>query len=97
MAIAGLVCGIVSTALSIFFSWTGIGQLVALALGIVGIALSVLASKELAVNGQPKGSATAGLVLSIIGCVFGAIFTYICVVCPCICYGESIFTILSMF
>lgn len=89
MAVAGLVCGIVATVFGVFFSWTGVAQIIGLVLGVAGIVLSVLGSKQCAVTGQPKGAATAGLILSIIGLIFCAIFTFVCVVCPCICMSEA--------
>ncbi|MCL2401421.1 MAG: DUF4190 domain-containing protein [Oscillospiraceae bacterium] len=63
-AIASLVLGIIS----IVFGWV---PLLGLACGIVGLVMSSLAKKD----GCRTGMTTAGLVLSIIGVVFGAIYT----------------------
>lgn len=69
-AIASLVLGIVSIVFSFFLQWLG------LIIGIVGIVLAVVAKKK-----NPTGMATAGLVLSIIGTVFCALFFIACVAC----------------
>lgn len=69
-AIAALVLGIVSIVFSFFLQWLG------LIIGIVGIVLAVVAKKK-----NPSGMATAGLVLSIIGTVFCALFFIACVAC----------------
>jgi hypothetical protein len=61
MAIAALVLGI----LAIVFSWI---PLVGLALALAAIVLAVVARKKV-----KSGLSTAGLVLGIIGCVFGGI------------------------
>ena len=77
IAIASMVCGIIS----VVFCWFGYFAIVALALGIVAIILSVKAGKE-APNGQRPGMATAGLVLGIIGVVLsGIIFACALVAC----------------
>jgi len=60
-AIAALVLGICAIIMPIPY--------VNLAMGIVGIAMAVMAKKA----GYNRGLATAGLVLSIIGTVFGAV------------------------
>ena len=74
MAIAGLVCGIVS----VVFAWVYPVSFVAWAVGVVGIVLSLKAKKE-----APSGMATAGLVLSIIGTALGVIGFFVCGVCVC--------------
>ncbi len=73
MGAASLVLGIVSLVLAIVAP--GIGWVAAI-LGIVGIVLASNARKQ----GQ-GGVATAGLVLSILGLVFGVITYLACVAC----------------
>jgi len=67
MAIASLVLGICSICLYFVF-----------ALGIVGIILAVLGKKKMMSVGAPTGIATAGLILSIVGTVFGGILFISC-------------------
>jgi len=69
MAVAGLVLGILAVA----FCWLPGVNIVTTILAIVGIVLSVMGTKQLNAAGKPTGVATAGLVLSIIGLVIGAI------------------------
>lgn len=86
LAVAGLVCGI----LSIVLAWVvGVVNIVAVILGIVGIILSVLGSKNLRTTGAPTGIATAGLVLSIIGTVLSAILLVACTV-PVLCVANEL-------
>jgi hypothetical protein len=73
MAIASLVCGIVSVVLA----FCGPLAVAGVILGIIAIALSILARK----NGQAGGAATAGLVLGIIGTVLSAVLFIACVAC----------------
>jgi hypothetical protein len=77
MGIAALVLGIVS----IVFCFTGGLVFVAPIAGIVGIILAVIARKNAKAAKEPTGAATAGLVMSIIGVVLGAIITIACLVC----------------
>ena len=77
MGIAALVLGIVS----LVFVFTGPISFVAVITGIVGIVLGALARKKLAAEKLPTGAATAGLVMSIIGVVIGAIVWISCVAC----------------
>ena len=78
-AIAGLVCGIVSIVLMLIGIFTvGIGGIIGLAVGIVGLVLSIMAKKEMA-----STMATAGLVISIVGVSLCAIFGLGCYVCYC--------------
>ncbi len=72
-ATGSLVCGI----LSVVAAWFGWIALVSVVLGIVGIILAVNAKKQ----GCSSGSRTAGLVLSIIGLVFGGIVFVACALC----------------
>lgn len=83
LAIASLVLGIVSVALW-FFGYT---SLVSVILGIIGIVLAVMSKKQ----GFMEGIRTAGLVLSIIGVVGGAIFFVSCVACAaCAAAGGAL-------
>lgn len=77
MGIASLVLGIVS----LVFVFTGPISFIAVIVGIVGIVLGALARKKLVAEKQPTGAATAGLVMSIIGVVIGAIVWISCVAC----------------
>ncbi len=77
MGIASLVLGIVS----LVFCFFGPFAFLAPIAGVVGIVLGALARKKLAAEKQPTGTATAGLVMSIIGVVIGAIVWISCVAC----------------
>ena len=60
-AIGGLVCGVVSLVLMFIGLFTaGIAGIIGLAVGIVGLVLSIMARKEM-----PSTMATAGLIVSI--------------------------------
>jgi hypothetical protein len=73
MGIAALVCGIISVVCAFF----GPGAIVGVVLGIVAIILGVKARKD----PSQAGSATAGLVLGIIGTVLSGILFISCVAC----------------
>ena len=79
-AVASLVLGIVSIAISWFIS---VGAIVTLALGIVGIILANNYKKSMNEYSTSGGLATAGMVLSIIGvaCSGIALVCSICVIC----------------
>lgn len=80
LATGSLVCGIISLVAGIFFGWTAFLALVGIVIGIVGIVLAINAKKQ----GNTDGTATAGLVLSIIGaCISGVMFVA-CIACICI-------------
>ncbi len=88
MSIAGLICGIVALVLA-WFGWVSI---IALALAITGLVLSVKGGKALKAAGQSSGVATAGLVISIIALVLSAILFLtcgLCDICACIA-GETV-------
>lgn len=69
-ATASMVCGIISTAISLFLSYSLLFSLLNAALAIVAIILSVKARK---LTGIRKASGTAGLVLGIIAlCLEGS-------------------------
>ena len=72
MAVASLVCGILSLVLVCFgmFAWIG------LVLGILAIVFGVLGNKK-----EKDGKATAGLVMGIIGAAICAIVFVSCAIC----------------
>jgi len=76
LAIASLVLGIISIVLAFIMP-----LFVGFVCGIVGIVLAVQARKK-----EKTGMATAGLVCSIIGTIFGAIS----VICVVACVGAAI-------
>ncbi len=77
-AIGGLVAAIVGLVLSFFTGWLAI---ISLPVAITGLVLSVVGGKKLKAAGQPKGIATAGMVVGIIAVVFAAISFFTCGVC----------------
>jgi len=76
MAIAAMVLGICGLALPFFGIW-----FIGLPAAIVGIILAVISKKKLSSVGAPSGTATAGLVMSIIALAIGTIVTIACVAC----------------
>lgn len=74
ISIAALVCGIVGVAGGWILSWGGI------VVSIVAIILGAIGMKKAKENNEPKGLATAGLVLGIIGTVI-TVLVVICAVC----------------
>jgi hypothetical protein len=80
MAVAALVCGIISVVLA----WTGSGAIAGIVLGIIAI---ILGAKARAGGG---GTATAGLVLGIIGTVLSGILFIACVACVGAAAGASL-------
>ncbi len=76
LATASLVLGIISVALW-FFGYMSFISFISLVLGIVGVILAVMAKKQ----GCEDGVRMAGLILSIIGLIGGAIFFVACVTC----------------
>jgi hypothetical protein len=77
MAVAALVLGIVSLVFVIIPGLQFIGAIV----GVVGIVLGALARKKLKADNMPTSTATAGLVMSIIGAALSAIMYIACVAC----------------
>lgn len=85
MAIAGLIIGIVALVGCIVGTWVipGIGSIVALALSILGMILSIVAKKK-----GGSGAAKAGVVIGIIATVLNAISFFTCGLCAiCILCG----------
>jgi hypothetical protein len=77
VGVAGLVLGIIGTILSIIPPLFYIG----IPLGIIGLILSIVGRKAAMTNNQPTGSATAGLVLSVIALVIGGAMYVTCTMC----------------
>lgn len=82
-SIAGLILGIVALVCSSAFGAliSGWCYVIALPMAIVGLSLSATAGKELKAAGQPKGVATAGLIIGIIATVLSAITFLTCGIC----------------
>jgi hypothetical protein len=77
MAVAAMVLGILSVVLNILLGWIPvIGQIICMILGILAIILGVTGMKK---QPEKKGMAVAGLVLGIIGTVWGTIALIACV------------------
>ena len=76
MAIAALVCGILSLFFGACLGFLGITAWIGVVLGIVAVVLGVIANKK-----GKDGKATAGLVMGIIGLVLSAIIAIACTVC----------------
>lgn len=71
LSIIGIVCGLLSGYLS----------LIGLPIAIVGLVLAVNGRKKLMAAEQPKGIATAAMVLGIIAVVFAGIAFFTCGIC----------------
>ena len=76
MAIAALVCGILSLFFGACLGFLGITAWLGVVLGIVAVVLGVMANKK-----GKDGKATAGLVMGIIGLVLSAIIAISCTIC----------------
>ena len=63
-------------------------------LGIIGLVLGVQARKAVPEGTPDRGKATAGMVMSIIACVWGAI-AIVCTICSAVTGEASYYTILS--
>ena len=76
MAIASLILGILGVVSSFFtVGFGGMG------LGLIALILGILGRKKAAAENQPKGMATAGMVLGIVGLALGVIFFVTCSLC----------------
>jgi hypothetical protein len=69
LAVAALVLGIIGTLASCFFFLGGFVPGIPLA--VVALVLAIIARKSAMRNGEPTATATAGLVLGIVGLVIG--------------------------
>lgn len=65
LALAGMICGIVSIVLSLLIAFIGI------ALGIVGLILSLIGRGRATRTGVGGGQATAGIITGAVGIVVG--------------------------
>ena len=84
-ATASMVLGIIACVIG-WFGWLSIAGLVC---GIIGLVLAVQVRKAAEALGEkPTGIMTAGLVLSIIGTVLGAIWILITACTVCIATGA---------
>lgn len=81
MGIAALICGIIS----VVCSFTGLGAIAGIVLGIIAIILGVKTRKDPSM----AGPATAGLVLGIIGTVLSGILFIACVACAALAGAAS--------
>lgn len=84
LSIVGFVLGIVALVLA----WFPLVSLFALPMAIVGLILSAVGGKKLAAAGQPKGLATAGLVIGIIATVLTGITFFTCGICA-LCAADA--------
>ena len=85
-AITGFVLSIVGT---VFGFLSGIFSIIGLPVAITGLVLAVIGGKKLAANEQPKGIATAGLVLGIISVVLTGISFFTCGLCILCATGSA--------
>ncbi len=85
LSIAGLVCGIVSAVLA----WFYMVNIVALALGIVGLVCAANGRGKAKTAGAPAGLGTAGLVISIVGTCLAGIGFFSCTLCVLCAAGIS--------
>ncbi|HEY7954978.1 MAG: DUF4190 domain-containing protein [Polyangia bacterium] len=77
MGVASLVLGIIGMVLSLAFFWLA-GFVIGVPLTLVGLVLGIVGRKSAVANNQPPGLATAGLVVSVIGLVFGVVLWGLC-------------------
>ena len=82
------IVGFVLSLVALVIGWFGILSLIALPMAIVGLILSVVGGKKLAAAGQPKGLATAGLVIGIIATVLTGITFFTCGLCA-LCAADA--------
>ncbi len=77
MDIGSLVLGILALFFTLSFYFSPLG----IVLGIVGIILGAMGRKSALETGLPSGTATAGLVMSIVAVSLGALFFTVCGAC----------------
>ena len=93
-SVAALVLGI----LSVILAWFYLINIVAIVFGIMGVIFAAVGRKKSIAVGAPTGLGTAGLVISIIGLIIGAIgfiSCTICVACAAKATGETINSLFS--
>ena len=78
LAISGFICSIVGLVLGFL---GGVFSIVSLPVSVVGLVLAVIGGKKLAAANQPKGLATAGLVLGIIAVCISTVLFFTCGIC----------------
>ena len=93
LAVAGFVLSIVGV---VFGMLSGFFSILGLPISVVGLVLAVIGGKKLEANGQPKGIATAGLVIGIIATVISGITFFTCGLCI-LCAGGTASGIGSLF
>lgn len=81
LSVASMVLGI----LALVFLFTGWFSIIAVIMGIVGLALGISGKKK-----TPNGMATAGIVLSIIALALGALIFVSCVVCTACIVNSAV-------
>lgn len=87
LGIIGIAGGVILSPIPVVGAFTGIITFICAILGIIfGVKGR---GKSIAANGKASGLATAGLVLGIIGVVFGAI-GLICSICICAAAGTAL-------
>jgi hypothetical protein len=74
MSAGALVLGIIGTILALIPGLSIVGAV----LGVLAVILGVVGRKSAATNNRPTGSATAGMVLGIIGLVIGSAMFILC-------------------
>jgi len=74
MAVAALVLGILATV----FSLIPAGFMLGVPMAIIALILGVVGRKQAATNNLPTGTATAGMVLGIVGLVIGVAMWVVC-------------------
>ena len=80
LAVASLVCGIISIVGAFFGTYAWIGMI----LGILAIVFAIVAKKQ-----KQEGPATAGLVTGIIGLVLSLIMFIACIACVACASGVA--------
>jgi len=80
VGVAALVLGIIGVVVA-FIPMLGYTQLIGVVLGIVALILGVLGRKQLAAQGQPTGTAMAGLVLGCITIALSVLLYASCMYC----------------
>ncbi|MDB4966923.1 MAG: hypothetical protein JWN44_2612 [Myxococcales bacterium] len=77
MGVAALVLGIIGT----LFSLNWLTVWVGVPLSVIALVLGILGRKQAVTDGKPSGTATAGMVLGIVGTAIGALIFAACASC----------------
>ena len=83
------IAGFVLTLVGLVIGFIPLVALVGFPVAVVGLILSVVGGKKLGASGQPKGLATAGLVLGIIAVVITGITFLTCGLCTLCAAGTA--------